>query len=269
MLMVRKVAGFQVWLVIFASIWGQLLVIETQNKSGFVVQSLSCVRLCNPMDCSTAGFRVLYHLLKFAPLSQWCHPTSSSVAPSSFRPQSFSASRSFPVRQLFASEDQSIGASASVLPMTIQGWFPLGLTGLITLLSKGLSRVAYTKCKCLSHGTVWKKVLQCLYGGFALWDRLGTQAHADILFCLCRVWPTPAWSKVPLPHIHTENSRREEGGHMPPFKDVTWSYTHGFCSCCFGWVFPYQLEGRLESVIFICVTTCPVKEKRRWSWKTH
>ena len=187
MLMVRKVAGFQVWLVILASIWGQLLVIETQNKNGFVVvQLLSCVRLCNPMDCSTLGFLVLYHLPKFAPLSQWCHPTISSfVSPSSFCPQSFSASRSFPMKRLFASGDQSIGASASVLPMTIQGWFPLGLTGWITLLSKGLSRVGYTNSKCLSHGTVWKKVLQCLDGGFAVWDRLGAQAHADILLCLC------------------------------------------------------------------------------------
>ena len=58
-------------------------------------------------------------------------------------PQSFPASGSFPKSQLFASGGQSIGisASASVLPMNIQGWFPLGLTGLISLLSKGLSRV--------------------------------------------------------------------------------------------------------------------------------
>ena len=78
------------------------------------------------------------------PLSQWCHPTiSSSVAPFSSYSQSFPASGSFPVTWLFKSGGQSIGASASapVLPMNIQGWFPLGLTGLISLLSKGLSRV--------------------------------------------------------------------------------------------------------------------------------
>ena len=78
------------------------------------------------------------------PLSRWCHPTiSSSVAHLSSCPQSFPASRSFPVSWLFTSGDQSIGASASasVLPMNIQGWFPLGLTGLISLLSKGLSRI--------------------------------------------------------------------------------------------------------------------------------
>ena len=77
------------------------------------------------------------------PLSRWCHPTiSSSVALFSSCPQFFPASRSFPMRQLFASGGQSIGASASVLPMNIQGWFPLELNGLISLQSKGLSRAS-------------------------------------------------------------------------------------------------------------------------------
>ena len=78
------------------------------------------------------------------PLSRWCHPiTSSSVAPFSPCLQSFPTSVSFPMSQLFTSGGQSIGASASasVLPMSIQGCFPLGLTGLISLQSKGLSRV--------------------------------------------------------------------------------------------------------------------------------
>jgi len=76
------------------------------------------------------------------PLSQWCHPTiSSSVVPFSSCPQSFPALGSFPISQLFASGGQNIGASASVLQMNIQGLFPLGLTGLISLLSKGLWRV--------------------------------------------------------------------------------------------------------------------------------
>ena len=74
------------------------------------------------------------------PLSRWCHPTiSSSVI--LFCLQSFPASGSFPMNWLFASCGQNIGASASVLPMNIQDWFPLGLTGLIFLQSKGLSRV--------------------------------------------------------------------------------------------------------------------------------
>ena len=76
------------------------------------------------------------------PLSRWCHPTiSSSVTHFSSCPQSFPASGLFQISQLFASSGQSIGASssASVLPMNIQGWFPLGWTGLISLPSKGLS----------------------------------------------------------------------------------------------------------------------------------
>ena len=78
------------------------------------------------------------------PLSQWCHPTiSSSVVPFSSCLQSFPASESFPVSQLFAWGGQSIGvsASASVLPMNTQDWSPLGWTSWISLQSKGLLRV--------------------------------------------------------------------------------------------------------------------------------
>ena len=78
------------------------------------------------------------------PLSQWCHPTiSSSVVAFSSCPQSFPASGSFQMNQFFASGRQRIGvsASASVLPMNIQDWFPLEWTGWISLQSKGLSRV--------------------------------------------------------------------------------------------------------------------------------
>ena len=77
-----------------------------------------------------------------SPSSQWCHPTiSSSVVPFSSCLQSFPASGSCPVSQFFTSGGQNIGASASVLTMNIQDWFPLGLTSLISLQSKGLSRV--------------------------------------------------------------------------------------------------------------------------------
>ena len=78
------------------------------------------------------------------PSSQWCHPAlSSSVAPFSSCPQSFPASESFPMSRLFPLGSQNIRASApaSVLPVNIQGQFPLRLTGLISLLSGGLSRV--------------------------------------------------------------------------------------------------------------------------------
>ena len=83
------------------------------------------------------------------PLSRWYHTTIlSSVNPFSCL-QSFPASGSFPISRLFTPAGQSIGASASVLPMSIQGWFPLGLTGLISLLSKRPSKV-------FSSTTVWR-----------------------------------------------------------------------------------------------------------------
>ena len=78
------------------------------------------------------------------PLSQWCYPTiSTTVIHFSSYLQSFPASGSFQMSHLFTSGGQSIGASASasVLPMNIQDWFPLGWTGWISLKSKGLSRV--------------------------------------------------------------------------------------------------------------------------------
>ena len=97
------------------------------------------------------------------PLSRWCHPTiSSSVIPFCC-PQSFPASESFQMSQFFASGGQSIrvSASASVLPMNTQGWFPLEQTGWISLLSKGLSRV-------FSSTTVWKH--QIFSAQYFLWS---------------------------------------------------------------------------------------------------
>ena len=78
--------------------------------------------------------------------SWWCHPTiSSSVIPFSSHLQSFQASGSCPMSQFFLSGGQNIGisASASVLPMNIQDWFPLGWTGWISVQSKGLSRIFF------------------------------------------------------------------------------------------------------------------------------
>ena len=86
---------------------------------------LTCPSL-SPRICSNSG-----------PLSQWCDPTiSSSVTHFSSCPQSFPASRSFPMSWLFASGGQSTGASVSVLPINIQYWCPLGWTGLISLQSR-------------------------------------------------------------------------------------------------------------------------------------
>ena len=111
----------------------------------------SCPTLCDPMDawnlghakppCSSPTPRVYSNS---CPLSWWCHPTtSSSVIPFFSCPQSFPASGSFQMSQFFPWGGQNIGisASASVLPMNIQDWSPLGWTGRISLQSKGLSRV--------------------------------------------------------------------------------------------------------------------------------
>ena len=108
------------------------------------------------------------------PLSRWCHPTvSSSVISFSSRLQSFPASGSFLMSWLFASDGQSTGASASasVHPMNIQDWFPLGLTGLISLQSKGLSRV-------FSNSTVQKH--QFFSTQSSLWSNSNT--HTWLLY---------------------------------------------------------------------------------------
>ena len=106
-----------------------------------------CPILCKPMYCGRAAFPILHHLLEFAqthPLSRWCHPTTSpSVTHFSSCFQSSPASGSFPMSWVLASCGQNIRVliSASVLPMNVQGYFPLELIGLISLLSKGLSWV--------------------------------------------------------------------------------------------------------------------------------
>ena len=116
-------------------------------KHLLLFSDLSCVQLFATL-CTVACQVPLYSLSHICsnswPLSWWCHPTiSSSVTPFSSSPQCFPASGSFPVSQLFVSGDQIIGYSALtlVLSKNIPGWFPLGLTGLISLQSKGLSRV--------------------------------------------------------------------------------------------------------------------------------
>ena len=118
------------------------------------VQSLSHVRLfatpwiiAHQASLSITSSRVHSNS---CPSSRWWHPAiSSSVVPFSSSPQSLPASGSFPMSQLFAWGGQSIGVSASVLPVNTQDWAPLGWTGWISLLSKGLSRV-------LSNTTVQK-----------------------------------------------------------------------------------------------------------------
>ena len=119
----------------------------------------SCPTLCDPMDCSTPGLPVRQYLPKFAQTHvYWVNDAiqpSHPVVPISSCLQSLPASGSFPVSQFFASSGQSIRVSATILPVNIQSWFPLGLTGLISLLFQEFSRV-------FSSTIVWKhQVLRC------------------------------------------------------------------------------------------------------------
>ena len=127
-----------IYIIVTTIIRGSLLfshsaVYDSLQPCGLQQARLPCP-LLSPGVCSNSSS-----------LSWWCHPTSSSsVVPFSSCPQSFPASGSFPVSWLFTSGDQSIGAlaSVSVFSVNIQVWFPLGLTGLLSLqVSKVLSRV--------------------------------------------------------------------------------------------------------------------------------
>ena len=138
---------------------------DTDKSVQFSSVTLLCPTLCDPMDCNMPGLPVHHQILEPTQTRVhwvwWCHPTISfSVVPFSSCPQSFPASGSFQMSQLFASGGQSIGASASILPMNIQGWFPLGLTGWISLLSKGLSRVSPVP----QFESISSSVLSFLYG---------------------------------------------------------------------------------------------------------
>ena len=185
------------------------------------------------MDWSTPGFSVLHHLLELAQTHvhwvgdaiQTSHPLStisSSVAPFSSCFQCFPASVSFPVSQLFTSGGQSIVASAStwVLPMNIQDWFLLGLTGLISLQSKGLSRI-------FSNTTVWKhqffglkrswfsikfveamKWLNLLESSSLHLQRWFIQIHLILIICSFCICKFACWTLCVTPKFNTHGAFR-------------------------------------------------------------
>ena len=142
-------------------IWFSQYPVENMDGQSYIhfaviVQPQSYLILCDPMNCSTPGFSVLtisWSLLRFMSIELvmlsnhliFCQPLL-------LLPSIFHSISSFPVSWLFTSGGQSIGASvsASVLPMAIQGWFPLGWTGWISLLSKGLSTV-FSKTTVQKH----------------------------------------------------------------------------------------------------------------------
>ena len=158
------------------------------------VQLLSHVWLCDLMNCSTPDFPVFHYLPEFAQIHAHCvsdaTQISHPVAPCSSFPLFFPAWGSFLMSWIFASGGQNIGTSASalILPMNIHSRFPLGLTNLIFLLSKGLSRV-------FSSTTVWKR--QFFGSQSSLWSNshihtwllekplLWLYGHLSAKWCLC------------------------------------------------------------------------------------
>ena len=128
-----------------------IVLISVQFSRSVIADSL------RPMDFSTPSFHVQpipRASSNSCPLSRWCHPTIlSSVVPFSSCLKSFPASGSFPVNQVFTSGGQSFGASISksFLPMNIQDWFPLGLTGLISLLSKDSQESFFSNTTVQKH----------------------------------------------------------------------------------------------------------------------
>ena len=206
-----------------------------------------------------------------SPLSQWCHPTIlSSVVPFSSCLQSFPASGSFQMSQLFTSGGQSIGGSAStsVLPMNSQDWFPLGLTDWISLLSKGLSRV-------FSDGAVQK--YQFFDTQLSLWSNshIHTQSlpsgsfHKLLILIHQRAdrmkttitgnWPN--WSHEPQPCLTLWNYEPCHVG--PPKTDGSW--WRGLTKCG-------PLEKGMANHFSILALRTPWtvwKGKKIWHWKIY
>ena len=147
------------------------------------------------MNRSTPSLPVHHQIPNSCPLSRSCHPTiSSSVIPFSSCPQSFPASGSFPMSQLFTSGGQSIGASASasVLPMNIQGWFPLGWTGLITPWFQRKTHLALSRAEGKSFPSPTVTHCICPVG----WITHGSVTCGSICVCsgvMGSCWQSSAW----------------------------------------------------------------------------
>ena len=149
-----------------------------------------CLTHCNPVDCRTPGSSEPGICSVWCPLSRWCHPTilwSATCFPFCLQ--------SFPASQFFASGDQSIGISAlaSVLPMNIQGWSPLWLTGLISLQSKrpsSLLQYHNLKASILQHSAFFMVQFSQLYMttgktiALTIWTFVGkVMSHFFFLIC--------------------------------------------------------------------------------------
>ena len=178
----------------------QIIIVSCFTLSWFCVLCVCCFLCSVQFSCSVVSDSLWPHGLQHArppcpsptpgaysnscPSRRWCHPTtSSSAVPFSSRLQSFPASGSFQLSQFFVSGGQSIGVSASVRSMTIQNWFPLGLTGWISLQSNGLSRVfSKTQFKSINSS-----VLSFLYSPTltSIHDYWKNHSFDQMDLCLC------------------------------------------------------------------------------------
>ena len=201
-----------------------------------------CPTLCDPMDCSMPGFPAHHklpelaqtHVYRVGDIIQPSHPLSSP-SPPAFNLSQHQGLFQWKDHWLFPSGGQSIRASASVLPMDIQGWFPLGLTGLISLQSKGLSRA-------FSNTTVWKN--QFFSAQPSLWSNLvhtsfsvlskpnSAYAYLKLFFFFhsqTQLLVLPSTQALTFFHIHYKPLR---------FKDSVCAYA---CSIMFYSLWPHGL----------------------------
>ena len=182
----------------------------------------SCSTLWDPMDCSTPGFPVFHYLLEFAQTHvhwvgdaiQPSHPLSSPSPPTLNLSQHQGL---FPTSRLFASSGQCIGASASasVLPMNIQGWFPLGLTGMISLLAKDY----YFKYWNKRRG----KTLFCTFweyqgGKTGLWDMHTEKSRMNSPF----TEECTQWHRSPFGEPWLWEPMENEAEGPPRWQKTTW-----------------------------------------------
>ena len=165
-------------------------------------------------------------LLKLISINRWCHQTiSSSVISFSSCLQSFPESGSFPMSQFFSSDGQSLEASASVLPMNIQGWSPLGWTGCISLQFKGLSRV-------FSNTTVQNHQFFCAQ--LSLWSN--SHIHTRLLEKTIALTRRTFVGNNTLPSFSSKeqdfrrrNIIRDKVGHLVKMREsVLWVHSHGW-----------------------------------------
>ena len=208
------------------------------------------------MDCSTPGFSVqrFPEFPQTHPLSWWCHPTiSCPVIPFFSCLQSFPASGSFPRSQFFTSGGQNIAASASasVLLMNIQGWFPLGLTDLISLRSKGLSRAFFISASiwllhyiihysCMGHEKLCYKSLSVYF--LLLQANLILLHLADIVF----FYFLTNWRFVATLHWASLSALCFQAHLLTSCLWVTFQYFSLYCKC---YHYDYIFYGDLWSVI--------------------